>query len=388
MPWENTEKFIRSGHRSVEDFQAGALKTITIDEKEGIQAIVGKPKGKLTMEVQSYLFSKDKGWTLEKAKEWFEKHNAVKEHVYALLPFVIAEKVSEKPLRIRGLAMTTGMSRNFNIYTPEELQAFAGMLVDAPVYMEHVTATNAVGKVTRTEWDGQNLLYEAEIYDEETAAKIRKGLIRHVSVGADYETIDLVNGKVPHGLFNAEMSLVAVPGIAETNIQIMEKLHFGGQTFEPILTGEYTLGFYQDASGFIPEHFSTVWIDRESGVLAIMGKPREQPESQRTQAIFFSKEKLWDQVKIHDWLSLHPDYMLPASNAASLSKSVTAESLIKKPSEKTITISQAVKLIEQVLPNPLVQRSWSLGPQRMCQDLERILWKLRRLQESHMDDRQ
>ena len=109
MPWENTEKFIRSGHRSVEDFQAGTLKTITIDEKEGIQAIVGKPKGKLTMEVQSYLFSKDKGWTVEKAKEWFEKHNAAKEHVYALLPFVIAEKVSEKPLRIRGLAMTTGM---------------------------------------------------------------------------------------------------------------------------------------------------------------------------------------------------------------------------------------------------------------------------------------
>jgi hypothetical protein len=36
----------------------------------------------------------------------------------------------EKPLRIRGLAMTTGMSRNFNIYTPEELQAFASKLAE------------------------------------------------------------------------------------------------------------------------------------------------------------------------------------------------------------------------------------------------------------------
>jgi hypothetical protein len=106
--------------------------------------------------------------------------------------------------------MTIGMSRNSNIYTPKELEAFAGKLVDAPVYLEHITAQNAVGKVTKTQWDGQNLLYEAEIYDEDTAAKIRKGLIRHVSVGADYETIDLVNGKVPHGLYNAEMSLVAV----------------------------------------------------------------------------------------------------------------------------------------------------------------------------------
>ena len=121
MPWETTEKNVRSAHRAVEDFQAGTLKTITLNEKEGIQAIVGKPQGKLIMETQSYLFSLDKGWTLQKAKEWFEKHNSAKEHVYALLPFVVAEKVSEKPLRIRGLAMTTGMSRNFNIYTREEL---------------------------------------------------------------------------------------------------------------------------------------------------------------------------------------------------------------------------------------------------------------------------
>jgi hypothetical protein len=33
-------------------------------------------------------------------------------------------------LRIRGVAMTAGMSRNFNIYTPEELQTFAGKFVE------------------------------------------------------------------------------------------------------------------------------------------------------------------------------------------------------------------------------------------------------------------
>ncbi len=225
MPWENTEQYIRSGHRDPDKFQKDTLKTITLNEKEGIKAIVGKPKGKHTMEVLSYLFEKDKGWTIEKAQEWFAKHrNPAKEHVYAVLPFAIAEKILEKPLRIRGLAMTTGMSRNFNVYTPDELQAFAGKVVDAPVYIEHVTATNAVGKVTKTEWDGQSLWYEAEIYDEETADKIRTGLIRHVSVGADYETVDIINGKIPHGLCNAEISLVAVPGISETNIQIMEKL--------------------------------------------------------------------------------------------------------------------------------------------------------------------
>ena len=322
MPWEETETTIRSGHRAPEEFQPDTLKTITLNQKDGIQAIVGKPLGKETMEILSYLFAKDKGWTIKKAKEWFDQHHTpAKEHMCAVLPFVIAEKVLDKPLRIRGLAMTTGMSRNLNIYTPEELQSFAGKLVDAPVYLEHVTAQDAVGKVTKTDWDGQNLLYEAEIYDEDTAAKIRKGLIRHVSVGADYETIDLVNGKVPHGLFNAEMSLVAVPGVADTNIQILEKLHLNEQEFEPILTGEYMLGFYQDASSFMPEHFSTLWLDRQNGILAIMGKPKTQPELQRTQAIYFSVAKMWDQTKIRDWLQLHPNYTTPLSTQPAQSSS-------------------------------------------------------------------
>lgn len=148
----------------------------------------------------------------------------VREHVSAILPFTILEKIVDKPLKIRGLAITAGMSRNFNIYTPDELEDFASKLVAAPVYVEHVAVPNAVGKVTKTEWDGSNLFYEAEIYDEDTAAKIRKGLIQHVSVGADYETLDIVDGQVPHGLHNAELSLVAVPGIPETNVQVLEKL--------------------------------------------------------------------------------------------------------------------------------------------------------------------
>jgi hypothetical protein len=184
LPWEDTEQYIRSGHRNPEEFQKDTLRTIPLNEKEGIKAVIGKPKGKNAMEVLSYLFEKDKGWTVEKAKEWFEKHhNPAKEHVYAVLPFTISEKIMEKPLRIRGLAMTTGMSRNFNIYTSEELQTFAAKLVNAPVYIEHVTASDAIGKVTKTEWDGQHLWYEAEIYDEETAEKIRKVLIIHLSFG-------------------------------------------------------------------------------------------------------------------------------------------------------------------------------------------------------------
>lgn len=146
----------------------------------------------------------------------------VREHVASLLPFKVLESVVGKLLRIGGVAMAAGMSRNFNVYTPEELQAFADKLVNAPVYIEHVAVDSAAGKVTKCTYDPASrcLLYEAEIYDQTIADKIRNGLIQHVSVGADYDAIDVVDAKVPHGLFNPELSLVAVPGIPETETDV------------------------------------------------------------------------------------------------------------------------------------------------------------------------
>jgi len=157
MAARESSEHIRSGHRSPDDFQSDSLRTITLSEEEGIKAVIGKPKGKDTTEVQSYLFAKDKGWTLEKAKAWFEQHKdqekvKLHEHVSAILPFKVLEKIVDKPLKIRGIAITAGMSRNFNIYTPEELHAFANKLVSAPVYVEHVAVPNACGKVTKTDW--------------------------------------------------------------------------------------------------------------------------------------------------------------------------------------------------------------------------------------------
>jgi hypothetical protein len=290
MPWEETENQIKSGHKSPEDFQQDTQKTISINEKEGIQAIIAKPNGKETLEIQSYLFSKTKGWTIQKAQEWFNKLHPTKEHLHVIMPFTVKEKILDKPLRIQGLAMTTGLSRNMNFYTSQELETFTGKLAEAPVYLEHVSAQNAVGKVIQAQWDGKNIIYEAEIYDEDTADKIRRGLIRHVSVGADYQTVDQVNGKVPHGLFNAEMSLVAVPGISETNIQIVEKLHLKEQAYEPTMAGQYTLGFYQDTAAFLPEHFCTVWLDKENGVLAIMVNHENNPVFNASKQSIFPRD--------------------------------------------------------------------------------------------------
>jgi hypothetical protein len=80
------------------------MRAITISEEEGIKAVIGKPKGKDTTEVQSYLFDKSKGWTLDKARTRFEQRKdeekvKLHEHVSALLPFTVLEKIVDKPLQ-------------------------------------------------------------------------------------------------------------------------------------------------------------------------------------------------------------------------------------------------------------------------------------------------
>ncbi|MCD6236038.1 MAG: hypothetical protein J7J94_03510 [Thaumarchaeota archaeon] len=131
-------------------------------------------------------------------------------------------------LRIKGVLAPARVSRNNRLYLPEELRKMAEEVdgKEIPVYWEHVSAGNAVGKA-KVFWDDvkKALRYEAEIFDEAAAEKIRSGLVKHVSLGADYERIDLVDDViVPRDLHLREISLVAVPGIPEANIEIAESI--------------------------------------------------------------------------------------------------------------------------------------------------------------------
>jgi len=77
-PWEETEEYIRSGHRSPDDFDPDSFRTINLTS--GVKAVVACPKdkyvnGKCTegTQVQSDLFDKSK-FTLAEAKTWFQTH--------------------------------------------------------------------------------------------------------------------------------------------------------------------------------------------------------------------------------------------------------------------------------------------------------------------------
>ena len=108
-------------------------------------------------------------------------------------------------------------------------------------------------------------------------------------------------------MHNAELSLVAVPGIPETNVQVLEKL--------------------EEKS--LQEKLS-------------------QTEGKLTEA----------QKTIED-----------------LRKQVPGAGLLKNP-PKMIAVSEAAKMVEAILPSSMVQRSWGLGPQRMCQELRRVVQQL------------
>lgn len=220
-PWEETEDYIRSGHRNPDDFSS--LKTIVISKEQGIKAIVGRPKGKDTTEVQSYLFMKSKDWTMAKAKAWFKEHR--ERRISIIAP--VKEKLLSEPRKVSGILALPGWSRNRNLWLPEEIEQLQAAFVHAPIYYEHIDSRNVVGQTDFVAFDPELglLAYYGGIFDEDTADKIDKGLINFVSLGVNYTRLDQVNGVIPRGPYHdGEISLVAVPGVQGTSIQVAEKL--------------------------------------------------------------------------------------------------------------------------------------------------------------------
>ena len=133
---------------------------------------------------------------------------------------------ASEAVRISGTLAIPRVSRNNRLYLPKELELAVKRLEgkEIPVYWEHINAKNAIGKA-KLFWNPEKLevMYEAIITDPEAEQKIRSGIPFKVSLGADYEKIDIIDGiEVPRNLFFREISLVAVPGIPEASVQVVE----------------------------------------------------------------------------------------------------------------------------------------------------------------------
>jgi hypothetical protein len=190
MPWEETDEFIRSGHRSPSEFQDGSFRTIWISESEGIKAIIGKPKGKTTTEVQSYLFLKEKGWTMEKAKNWFREHYKAEAESGVELTFMAAihSIASQGDHLATFYVMNTSLNRNRWKVTDEALEAALPSLLGKilgciPGYrVNHVHKPLDVGKWVKVEKPDGYALATAEITDPVAWSKLTSGEWGPVSV--------------------------------------------------------------------------------------------------------------------------------------------------------------------------------------------------------------
>ena len=163
MPWDQTQTIIRSGHRNPEDFDPETLKTITLSEEEGIQAIIAKPWNKTTTEVISYLFSKEKNWTTEKAKEWFKEHEKKAKESFSWAGSI--KNIPETRNLIRGKAlhpMRTVHPQEWpevREYLEEELKNSAHTLEGTPLILDHQKPLQ--GKVLGAEYEDGAIEYVA-----------------------------------------------------------------------------------------------------------------------------------------------------------------------------------------------------------------------------------
>lgn len=127
--------------------------------------------------------------------------------------------------KISGIALIPRISRNQNLYLPEELKRADGKTV--PLNWEHQTEKSAIGQVTfHYDKDLQQLRYEGIITDE-NAYNLIKNRTHHVSIGAEPSSVKSVCGSeqcynLPEGLNFRELSIVATPGIPESTVNLIE----------------------------------------------------------------------------------------------------------------------------------------------------------------------
>ncbi|NIR15992.1 MAG: hypothetical protein GWN86_19530 [Desulfobacterales bacterium] len=64
---------------------------------------------------------------LEKVKAWLKEHQTQRgcEHFNVLMPFHVMRKMTDEPLKIRGVASIAGIDKNMHIITKDEMRKFA-----------------------------------------------------------------------------------------------------------------------------------------------------------------------------------------------------------------------------------------------------------------------
>jgi len=391
LPWEEDNDYIRSGHRNPDDFQPNTFRTITLGSEEGIKAVIAKPKGKHTMEVASYLFEKGKGWTLEKAKEWFEQHQRKEKE--SLKWFGEIKQVPEAHNLIHGKALHPIRTVHpeewpeVREYLEEELRKSAPTLVGKPLVLDHHRPLQ--GEVLNAEYKDGAIEYVAKLADQEVLDKIGQDKIKHCSVEFEWGSLERVNGFSPRNIMFTGLSLLEnfEPGDPLTTVEVWEaiiaKLREAKQaSAEP---NEFIFYLVQNPAAFLEERFSSIWVDRTNGVQGLYGYLREKPDSPQPMALLFMKANGWTLEKVQNWLQDHPQYVRqsqpqplsasvgiqPTNIAIEQRKPAVVEAILPSETEQLMSTSGLVSKREilELLPER-VPIHWGYGPAELVRRLK------------------
>ena len=154
------------------------------------------------------------------------------------VPVTIKEEVStdgSKNYVITGTALEATVSRNKIKYTEEEIEK--AEVDNVPLLKDHeAKVDNIIGRVDFIKEDGK-LKFTAKNIEKTYWEKIKKGLIRNVSIGATVKRLvkkveEGIAYWIAEGIGIVELSLVAVPGVRSATIDqaIVEK--YGGKIME------------------------------------------------------------------------------------------------------------------------------------------------------------
>jgi len=391
LPWDQTENYIRSGHRKPEDFNPETLKTITLSQEEGIKAITAKPWNIQTTDVVSYLFSKENGWTTEKAQEWFREHRNRAKESFSWSGTIHSIPQSGNLIRGKALHPIRTLHPNewpeIREYLKEELEKSAHTLSGTPLNLDHNIPIK--GKVLGAEYEDGAIEYIAQLDDPTITRQIADGTIKHCSVEFEWKTLEKLNGHVPRGITFTGLSLLKdfSPGDPQTTVELWEAI-IGklkkSKAREQAPQQQFIYHLIREPAAFLKEHFSSVWIDQTNGIQGIYGLLHDKPESPQPMAFMFMKDKGWTTEKVEDWLSSHPQYSQTAeppqpepASPKPLGEAIIASS---EPLPSDLIPKQEIL---NVLPEDWIVRAWSIGPQLLVRQLRHRLTS-----QSTKDDRE
>jgi len=339
MPWEETDDFIRSGHRNADDFQPDSMRTIDIDAEKGIKAVIGKLKGEDTTTVQSYLFAKDKDWTVEKAKAWFEEHEKKKEYAW---PGTI-RLVDGVPNLVEGEAIHPCKTvhpeewPHERVFLREQLSKAAPTLIGKPFNIDHGRLIPG-SSVLVSYWNeaADAVRYLGVLPDSEMLAKLKEGE-KKVSVEFRADNYEQLDGIAPVGITFEGLAMLEnyEPGDPNTSIKLWEAIIKKEQTSALSLqahTVEQRVTRLEEFSNWLQERINIIDTKLETLIRLAEGKPKTEPPT------------------------------------APPLKPVLAEAVVS-PGEPMVS----VKDLEANLPSLQEEHSYTFGAQRRFQELHRLI---------------